>query len=325
MAHVQECKNGVSCKHYSAGKCKFNHPTLKKVAPKEGKTLQPKNLKPKLTNDSIIYMGRAVLRRKSALEALKSTTLVKTEPPKGYVLVPDAKSPQLPTSDGVAALQELYDSELKMARAAIGQMLGTKAIPFILPVPIAFVSTVTTGLVTTVLSLAPDLATEWSSLAAIFDEYRAIGGRYDFYISCVTTPTVMGTSGLSTGGIASLCYDPSDATAVSGNAQVAQHEQHKMYYPRLLATSASATANSYVGCFNNTNGKPLEFHWKTGQCATFSGNGGAIGVGMWKSTQGNVSSFPDGTLKPFWQAGTTLATDIFVGLMYFHFHFRMRT
>jgi hypothetical protein len=289
-------------------------------------------LKPKLTNDSIIHMGRQLAKRKASIEAMKALTLVKAEPLpviKGFVVVPDVKtasSPALPTSEGVAALQQLYDSELKFARGAIGQMFGMKPIPFNLPTPANFVSTVTTGVVSATFPMDASQATEWSSLAALFDEYKFVGGVYHFWVNSPTLISTMGTSGnIGADSVLFLGFDPSDNTAASSTGNIAMLEQHKGYYPRPIATSASPTANTYAGVFNCVNGKPLVFEWKVGCAAEFTGNGGAVGPGQWKATAGNVSSFPDGTIKPYWASGNALATTVINGMFYWHIHFRMRT
>lgn len=327
----EDCKNGTSCFHLATGKCRYRHPAGHMAKAKSSKVsgqihakMAPQ-VRPKLDTRTIIHMGRLVLKRKTALEGAKAAVVKMTEPPKGFIMVPDSKAPPMPTTENIGALQELYEAELKVARQAIGSMFGSKPIRFMLPSPGVWNSTVTTGVVDAVFTLDASLATEWSSLAAIFDEYRFAGGHFDFSVTCPSLVTVMGTSALSSAAVLGFGFDPSDATVAASIGTIAQLEQHKLFFPRLLATSASATANSYTAVFNNTNGRPMTFRWKTGEAASFTGNGGAVGVGDWKATQGNVSSFPDGVIKPYWSSGQSLAAVVIVGVYYWEIHFRMRT
>jgi hypothetical protein len=292
--------------------------TLESDSKKKGHIV--KNLPLRLTNHAKLHMLRQLKVRKIALDGVLAANTA-AAPPKGWSFLGDSKSaPSGP--DVVKLMQEAYDSELKMVRSVLGGMMGSKPIPFMLPVLIQFSTTVTTGVVNAVYSIVVTDSTEWTSLAALFDEYRFVSGRYDFVIITPTVTAILGTSALSTGSNASIGYDPTDATSATSPNNILQLEQHKQWFPRIVPT---ATAGTYVGVYGSQNNRPFSFSWKTGQFAELTGNGGAVGPGMWKSTAGNVSTFPDGAIKPYYASGETTVKECYQGTMYWDVHFRSRT
>lgn len=249
-------------------------------------------------------------------KARAAANVAPSQPAGWFGGTPDLKTPIV--SDPYAEFKALAAT----SRAAVQSMLGMKAIRFRLPVTNSMSCAVTTGLVSATLALDISLSPEFASLAALFDEYRFEGGRFDFNIICPTPTIVLGTSAITGASLAAIGYDPADATAATNVRDILQLEQHVQHFARIVPT---ATAGTFVGVYGTQDNGPLRLSWKCARLATVSGNGGAVAPGMWKSTQGNVSNFPDGTIKPFYLSGETTAKACFEGTMYWDVHFRSRT
>lgn len=311
------CKHGATCAYHAMGKCKFTHE-------KGGhKGHSPVKTGMKLHSDAIIKMGRALVRRKQALDTLRALALKAEAPPapKGFVMVPDTKS-AFPTPDSLASMQELYDSELKVARATLASVYGTKPVSFKLPVTTTLSTVITTGLASTPLPILITDSPEFTSLAALFDEYRFTRGEF-LYTMNVPTPTiVLGTSSISGASHAAIGFDASDATAATNVRDILQLQYHSQQFPRIVPTP---TAGTYVGVYGKQDNSPYVLKWSYAHTDTVTGNGGVVAPGMWKSTQGNVSTYPDGSLKPFYVTGETTVKPAFEGVQYWFVEFRCRT
>jgi hypothetical protein len=318
----EDCKNGASCKHYSAGKCLFRHPVMKRVQPKQQLKQGPSQpLRQKMSNHAKLSMLRNLGKRREALE--KATASLKpAAAPQGWALVPDTKATVLVAPDTVALMKEAYEAEVKMVRGVLASAYGSKPVDFVLPVTTTFASTVTTGVVSTPLPIVITDSPEFTSLAALFDEYRFVSGRYDYVILTPTPTVVIATSSLTVNSNAVIGFDPSDNTTPTDVRDVLQLEYHLQKYPRMIATP---TLGTYVGVYGDVENRPYRFNWSYKDDAAFTGNGGAVGPGQWKSTAGNVSSFPDGSLKPYYLTGESTAKTTFTGVMYWTVHFRNRT
>lgn len=277
-----------------------------------------------LTSYAILAMGRALVRRKASLDAARRLTLTIETPtaPKGFVMVPDVKTASLATSDSIASLQELYDSELKVAQAALASVYGTKPVMFKLPVTTTLSTVITTGLCSTPLPLLITDSPEFTSLATLFDEYRYVSGEY-LYTMNVPTPTiVLGTSAITGASHAAIGFDASDAVAATNSRDILQLQYHAQQFPHIVPTP---TAGTYVGVYGRTDNKPYVLRWSYKHTAMITGSGGVVAPGCWKSTQGNVSTFPDGYLKPFYLTGETTVKAAYEGVQFWMVEFRCRT
>jgi hypothetical protein len=239
---------------------------------------------------------------------------LKTAQKKGWFGASDVKSATPP--DPFSEFKALAST----SKETLSSMFGSRAIPFSLPVTTAFASTVTTGILNANLPMDVTSSPEFASLAALFDEYRFVGGRIKYSIVAPTSTVVLGTSSLTVNAMFGIGFDGADNTAPTDIKDIAQLEYHQLHAPRMVSTP---TVGTYVGVYGaDSDNHPYRFDWKVEPL--YTGNGGAVGPGMWKSTQGNVTNFPDGSLKTYYQTGATIAVNAMVGVMYWNVHFRCR-
>lgn len=315
-AEKRECKYGAKCPNTD---CKFLH--VQHFKEKKPGSAPAKTVKPKLHMAHVVLMGRSLVKRKAALDAMVAGT-VKAPVVPGYFMVPDVKSAAAPET--LVSLKEAYDNELRFARDAINNMMGNKPFKTVLPLIAStqFLTTITTGVCSTALALDASAAPEFASFALLFDEYRFLGGDFRYMVETPTPTVVLGTSAIGGFSCFAIGYDPADATAATGTTEIVQLQQHAQLAPRMIAT---AVAGTYVGVYGRQDNSLNQFKWRTTSYGAFTGNGGAVGPGAWKSTQGNVNTFPDGTLKVYYISGETTAKNCVIGTLYFHLEFRSRT
>jgi len=320
-----QCKSGAACEFHAQGKCKFGHPAPHAVPQK--KHSLPKTLKPKLTRHAIMGMGRSLHAKKKMLDA--ALLLVKSPPAeKGWVMPsPDVKM-AAPSPEYMKMLQDSYTGELKLARGALASVYGNKPVPFVIPIQSSFTCTTATGLLNATSDiLFADSSECTTALAILFDEYRVSHGRYEFAIFTPTSSITVGTSSLTAVANASIGFDPADETKATATTDITALEYHKVWYPRTTVSSATSgsSATHYVGLYGKSTNDPFVFHWNYRDIAAFSGDGGAVGPGQWKATTGNTGTFPDGTLKTYYQTGETTAQITYAGTQYRTLLFRNRT
>ena len=193
---------------------------------------------------------------------------------------------------------------------------------FRLPFSRTFSTTVTSGVVNTPAPIDVSAFSEWASLAALFDEYRVRRGRYEFYCVHPTQAVALTASSLTGDSLLTVAYDPSDATAAASSNELTQLEYHKQVFPRMSSTS---TGGTYVGLFGKVNNEPYVLHWSYLDSAAITGNGGVVAPGAWKATAGNVNTFPDGTIKPYFLSAETSVKVSIIGTMFLDIEFRNRT
>jgi hypothetical protein len=240
----------------------------------------------------------------------------------GWTFLGSAKDQKC--EDPTLALATELKEFTSFARGAIKSMMGGKAVKFVLPLTYSASATVSTGIVNTILNISVADSPEWASVAALFDEYRfdrAIG----HILPSAPTPTmVLGTSALQINSLFGIGYDPADATSATDPRDIAQLEQHRQFYPRIVPTGAVGT---FVGVFGKADNSPLVFNW---ECAAESIIVNATGVpapGCWKAT--TATGYNDGYLKPYFQSGITSGSGsqliALLGTLYYHIHLRSRT
>jgi len=219
----------------------------------------------------------------------------------------------------IALSAELKDFTA-FARGAIGQNLGLKPIAMVLPVTTTFAATVTTGIVNSILNVAVSDSPEWTSIQALFDEYKFHKGVFRYDVIAPTNTIVLGTSSIGTSAACGIGYDPADNTAATDIRDILQLSQHKQLFPRIIATP---TVGTYVGVFGRNDCEPNVFKFKVEDVAIVTNSGGTGAVGMWKSTQ--LASFTDGYLKPYYLSGHSTAVNAIIGTLYYHVSLRSRT
>jgi hypothetical protein len=147
----------------------------------------------------------------------------------GYFSDKDSKTVDLKTTQGE------YDNLVKEIQLAIGAIkagLGDRPIRLKLSQSFTLTATVTTGVVTTWAigggnnRFTPGDASEWSSVAALFDEVKVLGGHLT-----LTYPTYTASGGNQTADrIPTIGYDLDSSTAASSSEQICQLAQHEQLY-----------------------------------------------------------------------------------------------
>jgi len=163
----------------------------------------------------------------------------------------------------------------------------------------------------------PTNASEFASLAAIFDEYTADAFEMVFTNSCVAqTP---GAATLITGQMFGFSYDPTTSAVLTSMSEVFEAETHKVYalsqntnYPTIVST--------YVEF------KPLTFSGKIppGTIADESaGVNVSVGASQWQSTLAGSTRSPYGFIKPIVTA-QAISVNLVQGILYYFAKFRIR-
>lgn len=171
-------------------------------------------------------------------------------------------------------------------------------------------STDGSGICAAKVSLDVSALSEFSPLAALFDEYRIVGGKFTYVVGAVLANT---TTNLPLIGV--VGYDPADGVTPSANTDVCQLAQHQMF--------GKPTQPS--GSIAFTPAKERVFNWKVPP-GTFSASTApvALGTADWQSTA--ISTFvprPAGYLVVY-TTGTVSVTGL-SGIIQFDVEFRSRT
>lgn len=210
--------------------------------------------------------------------------------------------------------------ELQLAVAAIKAGLGNRPIRMRLPASLTFTATVTTGVVNTVKigggsgAFDPSTSNEWSSVSALFDEYRLHGGDCHFIygnsISPITNLTAAGPDGL-----ACIGWEADSSSAASSADAVAQLAQHMDFSPGVTANTGNGNSSFQYKMekFRVTIPKGMMIP------PTPNGN---IPADEWIETNNPV---PSGYLKMYQKGGAIITADVVgAGRVYFDLSFRCR-
>lgn len=122
------------------------------------------------------------------------------------------------------------DSQIDQLKESFRVMFGTGTFKIRLPqaVDAYMIATVTSGVVSNVVTVVPSGASEWSSIAALFDEYRQMG------VTVIhKNPLIINTLGSAYGGSVSTTYrvtaaDPTDSTALASVVAGVQQGVHEV-------------------------------------------------------------------------------------------------
>lgn len=274
-----------------------------------------------LTQHHVKVLARKVHSCHKALQA--ALVVASPPPPAGWALIakPDVKQPAV-DGEMVKMYKQAFETELKIARDALASAFGSKPVRFVLPVTTSISTTTITGVVSATTPQDITLSPEFASLALLFDEYKFEKGKLEFTIWTPTPTIVLATSTITEASMFAIGWDPSDSTVATNLRDILQLEYHRLITPTIRPT---ATAGTFVGTFGRESGSLYELSWDYKDTAALTGNGGVVGPGMWKSTQGNVTNFPDGSLKPYYISGETTSKTCLVGVQYWTVAFRTRT
>jgi len=207
--------------------------------------------------------------------------------------------------------------ELELAVGALRAGLGDRPIRIRLSAELLITTTVTSGVTNTIQMngtsfLTPSACTEWATMAALFEEYKCLGGeaRFIYYNpSCGATPSTVIANNLPV-----IAYDADDSTAATSSIQLTQAAQHEVLGSLLGPTAATAlTAGSHGD---------HRFRWRTPRGTAVGGGISASPGTEWIATNGVTAA---GYLK-FYHVGTTVtAVTTGAGFMYYDLEFRCRS
>lgn len=220
--------------------------------------------------------------------------------------------------------KQLYESvcqEFEMARETMRAGLKDKPIRMRLSTGFVLTTTVTTGVTNTVningtssAALDPSQCTEWSTLAALFDEYKVMGGECVFNY---TNPiNGLPSASQTTNGLPVMAYETDNVTsAASSSLSLTQLSQHRIYEPLYQIGPGTGIGGPASGCTHR-------FPWHTSGGIVIGGTIGANPGREWIVIPGVGAS---GQIL-FYHVGSVItAINTGAGLIYFDLEFRCRT
>lgn len=215
-----------------------------------------------------------LLQRKKALVE-KKVTVSMSAPSAGWF--GDAKDVKVPVTVNADALAierdlQLVESELKLlrttARAALFNGFGTKLLKMKLWIAETWATSGSN--ITGIVAADPSVVTEFASLAALFDEYRCVGGEAHIYVTCASDPAT------STNDPRVIyAYDPAESVNLTTLVAGLQLQQHKLMY------AYNGTSSATPAQIPNT----YSFNWKVpAGVITTSGSAPVASSGNWQPT-----------------------------------------
>jgi len=205
---------------------------------------------------------------------------------------------------------KLLDDELAVMRATFRSEFQNQSLRINLYQSTSWDSSVA-GVVGTTQSVDVTGLTEFSSLAALFDEFRVVGGVFDLQV----VATCIDTAGNRPWVV--MAYDPSDNTTPAAVTELLQIEQHILMPVPVIATGFNAYPHPSV--------THHRFKWKVPKGIFLQQvSGTAVVEGAWQSTTNGTPS-PYGFEKMYgstFQASAKLAV---AAINTFHTEFRCRT
>ncbi len=254
-----------------------------------------------------------------ALAHLKTSKVLKAQRASRLALWTDSKDSKCDVSALDAAIAAT-ESSLKGARSALASAFGSKPVEFVLPISFAMQTTGGAGILSAPLAVDVSTSTEWSSLAALFDEFRVLRGKMDFMVMAPAGAlTTSGATTFSPNSMLVLAWDPADATALTSTRGGCEIQQHQLYASSMRYAGA---AGSYSGVYEGKH----SFHFQVAKYAELI-MGGAPSTnaspGYWKQT---VAPGTDGWVKPYLQTLMGTLNDNSVGgILYLTVQLRCRT
>lgn len=233
----------------------------------------------------------------------------------------DLKSDPISLQKDVDQLQR----EIDMAKTALKAGLGNRPIRLRLTAEVTITTIVTTGVTTTVViggntnQISPSDSTEYGSVAALFDEFKCMGGHVDFLYKNPNTFDLTTAADLKTNSMPVIAYDTDNGTALTSTEQGCQLAQHELLNPVMVATSGGGAA--FVNALVPAEGTRHHFKFRVPTGTMIGGSVITIGD-QWQTTAGTPS--PVGFLK-FYHVGSSItATVAGRGIFYYDAEFRCK-
>lgn len=227
-----------------------------------------------------------------------------------YVMI-DAKAGTNPYLDKIQ-INAYAISELKMMAQ---KALGNKAMRIDLFDKYSY-ATSAGGVVAGVSAITPNTLSEFTSLAALFDEYRVMGGSFSFNVAGFFTN---GTTAQDLFGV--VVYDPVDATSITAVDIGLQKAQHQLFPVSVTSVSGGA------GTFAMQRTKMGIFDWQVPQGIVISSSGSAAAnpTSTWQSTTPAAGTYyPYGWIKSYIGVIEPVSKTGMTGYNKFRMEFRCR-
>lgn len=210
--------------------------------------------------------------------------------------------------------------ELQLAVGAIRAGLGNKPIRMRLSAEVTITTTVTSG-VTNSIDLAqtgsnqlnPTRCGEWATCAALFEEYKCLGGHFDIiYTNSVHAQAALTNASNS---LPVIAYDADDGTAATSSMLLTQAAQHKVLNPVLYHSTSNTVAVPDCGAKHH-------FKWRVPRGSVVENASGVADPGTnWIPVADVVAA---GYVKFYHVGSITTAIFTGTGVCYFDLEFRCR-
>lgn len=193
-------------------------------------------------------------------------------------------------------------------------------------VPYSFVqSCAVSGVISGVTAVQPDAnTTEWGAIAALFSEYRVLGGKLEYFLPYLSPAPA--SVGLNADSMSVVCYDPTNASSLTSVRQGTELTYHTLLAPSPVSVSTTTGSGTCRYGFRPINGKPFTLRWETSKASALDIQSGAISYspGMWKAIQAAGSNSPDGSIKSFGISDFSVSAAAITGIHYVDLELRMR-
>lgn len=261
-----------------------------------------------------IDFGRMLVKVRPVVNALESAKKRNALAKASYFSTGDSKATSV-TVDAQKDVDQLT-RELALAVTAIRAGLKDRPVRMRLSCTFVITTTVTSGVTNTVTiggvgnKINPVFCSEWSTCAALFEEYKCFGAEAVFnYTNQVSSTT--GTVSITSNSLPIMAYDADDATAATSSQQLSVASQHK-FFP-VMSGSPAAPYGALMHRFH--------IHTPKGTVAEDTAN--SVMAGTEWAPVADVSAI--GWLKFYHQGTVITAIDTGAGVLYFDLEFRCRS
>jgi hypothetical protein len=251
---------------------------------------------------SHIFAIRKLLEKRKILLTRKVDLLSKGDSKSGWF---DSKGSLDPVSSIDQDIAEVDRSIQLMKEAARSVLAGDRKLLISLPALTSF-NLNGSGVSNGVFLLDPSGLGEFSSIAAIFDEYRVTGCLVDS-LMCNGATAATGVDPWH-----AVCYDPADSSPMTSVTSVLQHEQH-------ILQNFAVASGSYAVVNDRTKRWMVEVPH-----GVLSNGVTGVGASNWQPTNSGTSFLPYGFFKAY-GTSSNVSQIACSQIWYMHVEFRIRT
>jgi hypothetical protein len=206
---------------------------------------------------------------------------------------------------------KLLTREYQLLVGSVRNIVGLKPMQITLRIPFTLTATVTTGVVNTTVSMVPGSSGEFSSLAAIFNEYKCHSGEIEF-VSYLRSLYAIGAAAATLNSSAlALVYD-ADSTALTSVIGATEYLQHKLYPVGQQAASGALPMTH----------ETLKFPFRVTPGIGTDTVSGSVESGQWSPTSSSTATY--GFIKSYFVGAEVTAIAVVQGVAHLHCEFRIR-